>query len=254
MRARERAPGSDSDPSEGISVLKEQSGTRVELSGRGRTVRKTFRVPAHLRWRTFGLASRAEREAENLGRLREAGIPAVRPVDWSESRTLGFVTECTLETEFIEARPLEELLRDDQAPEVRLSVITRCGHLLRQLHEAGFLCLSLQLRNVLVDAELELHILDQPRLLAYPRSLLGTRPALIDLWDAAYSEGRRGYLSSDEVRSLVLAYCAGDPARGDAIDRGLRSRSPRVQRLEKLWAAGLAQLRGIIAGPRGIDD
>ena len=187
---------------------------------------------------------------ENLGRLREAGIPAVRPVDWSESRNFGFLTDCTLETELIEAQPLEEWLRNHRAQDVRLPVIARCGQLLRQLHEAGFLCLSLQLRNVLVDSELELHILDQPRLRAYPRSLVGTRPALVDLWDAAYSEGRQGVLSSDEVRFMVLSYCAGDRPLGDAIDRRLRSRGRRVQRLEKLWAAGLAQLRGILVGPR----
>jgi tRNA A-37 threonylcarbamoyl transferase component Bud32 len=232
---------SDHD-SGGPLVLKERNGRRIEVVSGHRVVRKTYRIPRHVRWRTLGVRSKARREFENLRRLRRAGIPTIRPLDWSESRIRGCVTDCALETELIDAESLESWLLGSHDPAIRRRVTEKYGRLLRRLHDLGFFCLSFYPRNVLLDANFDLHVFDQPRLLAFSRSLVGTERALVDLYDAAFTQGRRRSLSSEERHRLVRSYCAGDGALCEGISRRLRARRRLTQRAAKLWLAGFGQL------------
>ena len=230
-------------------VLKDERDTRVErirLDG-VEVVRKVYRTRPFLLWRTLGLASRAERERNNLAAVHGAGVPCVRPLAWSETRRFGCVVQSTLITEFVADAPslkewLGRLRGDDR---VRMALARGLGRLLATLHEHGFLGCRITPRNVLVAGDpgaARLLLLDLPEAIGFGRSIHGRAVATIDLYDAALSASRRAQFSSSERLRILLAYCGGDRDAARALWRRCARRSRAGNRARKGWRAAIDKL------------
>lgn len=234
-----------------VTLIKEDPHARVERldTARGEVVRKTYTVPASVRWRTFLTTSRGRREHRNLTWLVEAGVPAVRPLDWGEERRAGCVTRSWVETEYLEgARDLRRLVREGKhvamaGPRAWPRVLERVGALARACHRAGLVSTTMQTRNLLVAGEAEdpvVVLCDQPSLVRLPGSVWGGRLAAIDLYDLAFSASRRRDFSRAERYRLVLAYAGGDRRLSRRLWRRLSGR----RRLAHKAAKGL--VRGVL--------
>ncbi len=108
------------------------------------------------------------------------------------------------------------------------------------MHRAGILWCTLTPRNVLVQGEPgceRLLVCDMPAALCFSGSIVGTRRALLDLWDASASQSRRRELTRGDRLALLLAYADGD--------RALARRSWRALVRRPRWRnrAGKALLR-----------
>jgi len=92
------------------------------------------------------------REFHNLLKLRERGLPAVRPLVAAENRVFGFlerqllITERVVDSESLFDLAVQEKLEQDQL----LSINRRLGSLVGQMHNAGFCHGDLFMRNILV--------------------------------------------------------------------------------------------------------
>lgn len=133
-----------------------------------RTVRSVFEgrlgdVAVHIKvFRANKLSDRArdalrgepgEREAKNLARARQLGLPAVEPLAFGtvqdgDGARRSFVVTATVP----DARPFAFDLGPD--------VLTRTGALLRRLHDLGCAAADLHPGNLLVDATGALHLID----------------------------------------------------------------------------------------------
>lgn len=119
-------------------------------------------------WRNTGPGrpSRARREAAALTWLRAHGFEAPAPVGVIEERRFGFVRRAVLVTRAWPGRPLD-LLLPDLPPAGRTVLAAHLGRLVRALHDQGFRCRNLDLRNVLAaaraDGTFALALLDSPR-------------------------------------------------------------------------------------------
>lgn len=170
----------------GKGVVVRQSGSTevrlLELMADGKP--KTFFLkknwlskPSQLRARffrgTFFGKSKVEREFENLGRLRELGLNAAKPVAWGEERRLGWLVRAFLLTEGIEnPQPLDLCIRDSlpqmskaEASNARNELIQNLAELTRKLHEHRFVHRDLFWRNVVISGGLlaKLFLIDVPR-------------------------------------------------------------------------------------------
>jgi Lipopolysaccharide kinase (Kdo/WaaP) family len=214
---------------------------RIEFDENRFVIRKTNRTRPFLSWRTFLMQSCASREFSNLKWLCEAGIPCVRPLDWGETRVLGCAPRCYLVTEFVDARNLQAVIA--ALPQSRSSntamrrvLVTKFGELTAAVHRLGVLSTTLQPRNVLVGGDPRnphLLLCDQPAMIAWPHSVHATRRAEIDLYDVAFSLGRRREFSHTERYRLLLGYTDGDRAAVRRIWRKLFRRPRWVHRMLK---------------------
>lgn len=214
------------------SVLKAEPATDVLvlIAPSGDVVLKVYRQPRWLRWRTWLMPSRAAREWRNLDRVRRAGVACVEALAWDEVRRRGCVRESGLVTRLVAGAPsLKEVLGTVCPPRARRSLARALGHLVRTLHETGFVGARMTPRNVLVTGDLEaprLVLLDLPAALAFGASIVATGRADLDLWDAALSPGRSRHLSRPERLRVLLAYHADERAAARASWRRL-ARRPR---------------------------
>ncbi len=217
-----------------VDVLKADVVSRVERVRQGdRTwIRKTYAPAPFFLWRTFLVRSKAAREYRNLRALVDAGVPAVRPLAWEETRRMGCVPRCTLW--LADAGPAGDLrvafARDDAGQ--RRSRAQAMGRLLRAMHDAGFVSLTAYPRNVLVGADDRLLLCDQPYLRRRQGPVRGGG-AGIDLYDALFTAGRQRMLSRSERWRSLLAYCGGDREAARIWWRGLRARRRSWQRFLK---------------------
>ncbi|MDP6941382.1 MAG: class I SAM-dependent methyltransferase [Planctomycetota bacterium] len=96
--------------------------------------------------------SRAEREFFNLQRLREAGIPTVRPLSfWVKRDSLGFVRDSWVATEAHDSPDLEAYLHSGRKPSKNF--IQALEESVAEISNAGVLYRGLLARNVLVTDE-----------------------------------------------------------------------------------------------------
>lgn len=243
-------------------VLKDEPWTRVvrrPLCGLD-VVHKTYLVPPWTRWRTFLLTSRAGREYRNLSRIHASGVPCVRPLGFAEERRLGVVRRSALLTEFAPGTRSwkQELLDrpsgDRRHAHARRVLAATFGALLRRLHQAGFLGARISPRNVLVRWQdpdraeaCAMLLCDLPAASGFSASILDRPTAGIDLFDAAFSPGRRAQLTAAERFRLVLAYAAGDRNRARQLWRWLARRSKRGNELRKALRTTLDSYLGLLA-------
>ncbi|MFG0316917.1 MAG: lipopolysaccharide kinase InaA family protein [Planctomycetota bacterium JB042] len=225
-------------------VLKHDRKARVVVvdRGEGPVLEKTYATLPHVVWRTFGQRPKARREHDNLAALVAAGVPCVRPSDWSASTRLGCTIRSTVVMEWIDgARDLLWHLKRPPGREPiprRRARIGEYGRLVRTLHERGFVSSTCSPRNVLVRdvaGEERLLLCDQPQLLRVGRPLAGTRLASIDLFDAVFAPRRRRLLSRAERLRFLRAYADGDRAIARKLWRTLDGRSRATNQAGKRW-------------------
>ena len=243
LRDRPAARG-DGGPSE---LIKDEATSRVEIVpvalSRSSIVRKTYLTKPHLRWRTFGCRAKAEREYRNIGRLRDLGIEAVEPIGYRVTRTNGCVRESTLDTVFVASRSLKFALQEGMGDARRRRLLSAAGELLREFHLAGFVSTSFYPRNLLIDdGDDALLVCDQPGLLHYGESIVGTRRADVDLFDLAFTSGRRLELSSTDRLRIVRAYTHGDPK----LSRGIWRRIESKRRWTHRGVKGALKIAGLL--------
>lgn len=130
------------------------------------------------------LGFRAEREFRRLKHLVRWGVPCTEPIAWAHgySAEHGW-HELLVTREVPDAVPLGAFLGGARgSPDLRPLL-----HALRRMHEAGFCHQTLFARNVVVRARETgppgYFLLDVPRSWIFPRSIVGSRPALADLRD-----------------------------------------------------------------------
>ncbi len=236
-----------------LRVLQEDPDSRVEQidSPDGRVVRKWYRTPRWLRWRSFGVRSRGGREFANLARIRAAGVPCVRPIAWGEHRRWGCVAVSYLVTEYLgEAPSLERALGalavgGDTRSKCRRRLLQCYGSIVGALHRGGMASTTLQPRNVLVEGEVAngaLRLCDQPVLLACRGSIVGGRLAQVDVYDMAFSARRRSSCTRAERMRLLLAYADGDRRLARRLWRALAGRPRALHHLQKELTRALARL------------
>lgn len=105
------------------------------------------------------------REFQNLLRLKQKGIPAVRPLLAAERRVFGFLERQLLITERIaDSSSLFDLaVKETLDKEQLFSINRRLGNLVGRMHNAGFCHRDLFMRNILVavnGAEPSVHFID----------------------------------------------------------------------------------------------
>jgi hypothetical protein len=217
-------PATEAHHASGV-LLKDEAHTRVELLATvdGPVFRKTYRLSGLRRLRTFLSRSKAAREFANLQRLHDVGIAATEPLDWGETRRLGFVTSAFVDTRWIPSAVDLRRLLADRSPTTatnmhsRRQLATAYGALAASLHRHGLLSSTLQPRNLVgLDGGLEggqrceLLLCDQPSLMDFGRGIHGGRLAWIDLFDIAFSPPRCRDFSKTERLRLLRAYTGED--------------------------------------------
>ena len=201
-----------------------------DLSGRGRLgelqlagERLVVRRYTHgglLRWLTgarFADPGRPLHELELAERLLRAGIPTLRVVATRTQRAPGFGFHLELVTRRLEGvHDLAEWLESLRAGEVgvaeRRRVFEACGELVGRLHAQGFLHADLHPRNVLMDAQGELLVIDLDRSRFTERLDDGERrDNLRRLLRAVLRREERGrrFLSRADLRRFLRGYARG---------------------------------------------
>lgn len=143
------------------ATLKQDARSRVALVGPladgTSLVAKSYRPLPHLRWRTIGRPSSARREYVALRRIRRAGVPAVDPLGWCESRRCGLVASSILVTRYIPSEDLRQALargegrspRGEPLADIAASMVDA----VRRLHEAGIFVWTLFDKNILLPLD-----------------------------------------------------------------------------------------------------
>jgi hypothetical protein len=231
----------------GRTTVKADRDVTVEVLGDGdeAVVCKTYHNTGTRLLQTLWRTSRARREFDNLRAISEAGLPCTEPVAWSERRRLGCVEESMLATRLLrDSQPLKHVLADLPAASrfaARRRLIQAAAGLVAALHRHGVLWGTAMPRNVLVvgDADrAELAVCDVPAGIRTGRSLHGSRLAMIDLFDGAFSPSRRADFSRAERLRWLLAYCGGDREAARSLWRRLDRRS--------VWRHDLASALAIL--------
>jgi len=238
-----------------IEVLKNEPWTRVaKVSEEGRLlVRKTYTYPAHRCWRTILQRPRAEREARALGVAEAAGIPCLRPVQFGGRRRLGGVVSSWITTVFEDhTRPLRDYLRQPPPTSVpggwsrlrRRLGIAMAG-LVRDLHQAGVVWLTLTPRNFLVKGQPEaatLLVSDMPKAICFPKSMVGKGAARLDLFDMCFAPARRLQFSRADRLGMLIRYCDGDRTAARRLWRRLCRRTKIGNTLRRRLLTGLTRV------------
>jgi hypothetical protein len=172
-------------------------------------------------------------------------VPCIEPVNWSERRVLGCVRESVLVTRFVPdaatAKAVLASLPRSRSRE-RGRLITGMATVLAALHRSGILWNTPMPRNFLTHGEPlagRLAVCDVPAAVAHGRPIHGTRLALLDVYDAAFSPSRRQDFSATERLRWLLAYCDGERAQVQRLWRVLARRTRRGHRLRKNLHMGL---------------
>ena len=151
-------------------------------------------------------AFRVKREYHALRFLENKGIPCSRPQFWTYGNCpeLGGRWE-TLATVMVpNAVPLHHWLATAKRPEL-LNCLQAVFRRIRDMHEAGMHHGALYTRNILLDnSNLSPYLIDLPRAEIFPGSIIGSRPAWIDLLNFCHQ--LRPLLAEDELGDLLKSY------------------------------------------------
>lgn len=216
------------------AVLKDEPEALVEVLGIGSdaVVRKVYRNRGLRFWQSFGRASRARREFDNLTRVAATGAPCTPPRGFAATTRLGCVVESVLVTGYLpESRTLKAALAalpQATAFRERRALCTATGRLVATLHRGGLVWCTPMPRNVLVQgppAAGRVAVCDTPLLLATGQDLRGGALACIDLFAGAFSPSRRRDFSATERWRWLLGYCDGDRRNARGLWRAVARRS-----------------------------
>jgi len=127
---------------------------------------------------------RVEREFRTLERLAQAGVPCSAPLFWDSGRSdeHGYY-EILATREIPEAENVGESIRAGRRRTEDFDLRSLLAEISR-MHVGGIYHGTLHLYNILATGtgpELRYHIIDVPRSIVYPRSILGSRMAWFDL-------------------------------------------------------------------------
>jgi lipopolysaccharide kinase (Kdo/WaaP) family protein len=174
-------------PPQPEDIIKEEPGTIIwtsVLPAGERIVIKMYRhrgIVNSIRGRV--VKYRVEREYDRLRHLADWDVPCTPPVGWTHgySPERGFYE--MLATSLVpDAEDLASWLEQGKSCD-----FTELFALVRRMHESGFLHHVLYARNILVtggqSAKRTFLISDLPRSRIFPRSLVGTRLAMLDVAD-----------------------------------------------------------------------
>jgi tRNA A-37 threonylcarbamoyl transferase component Bud32 len=113
--------------------------------------------------RTTWLApSRVEREAKNLERLAAWELQPALFLAYGERRRRRFLLDSFLCTRALEARPIDELLRQERDATRREALLESLARFVARLHARGFVDRDLHLRNFLATSGNEIAKIDSP--------------------------------------------------------------------------------------------
>ncbi|MEE9127886.1 MAG: lipopolysaccharide kinase InaA family protein [Planctomycetota bacterium] len=238
-----------------VEVLKSEPWTRiVKVAEDDRLlVRKTYRYPLHRSWRTLLQRSRAEREALALKATQAAGICCLTVVRFGTKRRLGGVVECWITTVFEpDCAPFRDYLH--KPPETRMAggwprLRRRLGRqaaaLLKDLHGAGVLWLTVTPRNVLVRGRPEdasLLLCDMPKAIRLRRNMWATYWAGLDLFDMCFASHRRLQFTRTDRLAMLIRYCGGDRTSARRLWRALRRRTEIGNTFRRRLLTGLTRI------------
>jgi hypothetical protein len=227
---------------------------RVEAGGRTYYV-KRYDYGGLRILRTFLYRAKADREFEYLGRVRAAGVPAVRPVAWGVRRALGFVPASALITEAFEGSVDVRALvtdyvfgRPGAVPRAAFrEVLDRIADGLRALHAQGIYLHTAFEKNVLVrmrDGKAEYAWADLPFAGRCAPGRLPRRRRVRDL--ACLNKGLEAALAGPDRLRLLRRYLGPGASRPDLRSfaaavvrktRALQNRTPGA-RLVKILKGG----------------
>lgn len=213
-------------------LIKSETRVRVfwlETEGFSPSVFKVYRTPSRLAWRTFGLASRANREFTVMMAAHRLGLPVVRPRYWLEHRVLGCVRFSAIALDAIGGTDLQTWLTSETGKQERRRAAEATGRLLGRFHRAGLFSGTANPRNLLLpggDSE-QLCAIDLPYARLHGRDITGSDQAMADIGRALLlSDGRHAFDDS-EREAFMLGYCAGDADSARALNARLRLMSHR---------------------------
>ncbi len=200
-------------------LIKSESRARVlwlEADGLAPSVCKLYRTSPRLAWRTFGIASRANREFTVMMEAHRLGLPVVRPRYWLEHREWGCVQFCAITLDAIDGPDLETWLTGGEGdPEQRRLMAEATGRLLGRFHRAGLFWGTVSPRNLLVPDSDSDHLcaIDLPYARLHGHDITGNEHAMTDLGCALLlSDGQLAF--DDRGReAMMLGYCEGDADR-----------------------------------------
>ena len=208
--------------------IKDESRARVlwlEADGFAPAVCKIYRTPPRLAWRTFGLASRANREFTVMMEAHRLGLPVVRPRYWLERRIRGCVEFCAVILDAIDGPDLHHWLdHGDGDPGQRRRMAEATGRLLGRFHRAGLFWGTVSPRNLLMprDGAESLLAIDMPYARLHGHDISGDSHAMTDLGSALLlSDGRLAF-DEREREALMLGYCEGDSERAQSLNATTR--------------------------------
>ena len=169
------------------------------------------------------------REFYNLHKLRERGLPAVRPLVAAGNRIFGFLERQLLITErIVDSDSLFDLAVQKKLDQDQLfSINRRLGYLVGRMHNAGFFHGDLFMRNILVGingAEPSFHFIDchQGRWTRLPGRAFAYDLGCYEKWAATlFDEKTRGHFFS--------GYLEARP--GENLDKILRRTNRARQRI-----------------------
>jgi hypothetical protein len=181
--------------------------------------------------RTFLYRAKAEREFENLGRVAEAGVPAVRPVAWGVRRVLGFIPHSFLLTESFDGSSngrelIAAYVTSRPASVSRQAFRTALNSVidgLRALHARGIYLHTAFEKNLLVrlhGATPEYAWVDLPFAGRYPPGSLPLRRRVRDL--ACLDKGLEWALTAPDRLRLLRRYLGPDATREQLRDLATR--------------------------------
>lgn len=193
-----------SDDLSGFEVLVDARGSCVavgELEGRVVAIKRYTHARVFF-LRTFGRASRAQREAEALAWIHAAGNP-VRPLAWASVRRGGCVSRCYVVTTYFAGSFDLRRLRHGSPEEARPLIEDLQGILparIARLHDAGIWIRTLRGKNVLYrPTDRRVALIDVPR--ARWLGALEPRHRLVDL-ATLFVELRHTFSHADLQRFL----------------------------------------------------
>ena len=231
--------------------IKSESRSRVlllEAEGCSPLVLKIYRTPPRLRWRTFALASRANREFTVMMNAHRLGLPVIRPRYWLEQRSLGCVEFSAIALDFVDGPDLESwLIGGDGGPEQRRSIAEATGRLLASFHREGLFWSTVSTRNILLPAGRTEALLafDMPYARIHSGDLRGQPQAMMDLALVLQLSDGRPAFDERERDTMIRAYCDGDADQARILESQLCLPSHRewkrkrlLRRLNNLFSKG----------------
>lgn len=248
------APGITIDPAAGRTIKQEDATWvwRQDLPDAGAAVLKLYRHRGPPLPEFLGLTDyRAAREHRALHFLHREGCPCSEPLFWARGRhpDHGFY-ELLATRDLAQATTLRGILRDTPAADPDLRPLFT---LVAAMHRKGLHHGSLLPRNILVslgDGTATYHIIDLPRALIFPRSIVGTRMARHDL--ATLCQGLAPLVDAERLAGALAAYgLAAEDARAflDNVSRHpLSNRARNRQHAEFAFRCALATVLAALLG------